>query len=52
MVVAKNAGGKGAVSKIGAAMTLGLPVVMIDRPAVPERKVVRSVARVMAWLGT
>jgi precorrin-6A/cobalt-precorrin-6A reductase len=50
VVVAKNSGGKGAVSKIGAAMTLGLPVVMIDRPAVPERKVARNLAQVMAWL--
>ena len=50
LVVAKNAGGKGAVAKIAAARALGLPVLMIDRPAVPTRKVVRSVADVMAWL--
>jgi precorrin-6A/cobalt-precorrin-6A reductase len=50
LVVAKNAGGKGAVAKIAAARALGLPVVMIDRPRVPTRKVVRSVADVMAWL--
>lgn len=50
IVVAKNAGGKGAVSKIAAAMTLGLKVVMIDRPALPERPVSQSVAGVMAWL--
>lgn len=50
LVVAKNAGGKGAVAKIAAARSLGLPVVMIDRPAVPERKVVGTVAEVMEWL--
>lgn len=51
VVVAKNAGGKGAVAKIAAARALGLPVVMIDRPAIPPRAVVHNVAGVMAWLG-
>ncbi len=50
VVVAKNAGGKGAVAKIAAARALGLPVVMIDRPVIPPRRVVHSVAGVMAWL--
>jgi precorrin-6A/cobalt-precorrin-6A reductase len=50
VVVAKNAGGKGAVAKIAAARALGLPVVMIDRPLVPPRPVAHSVAGVMAWL--
>ncbi len=50
LVVAKNAGGKGAVAKIAAARALGLPVLMIDRPVVPARKVVRGVADIMAWL--
>jgi precorrin-6A/cobalt-precorrin-6A reductase len=50
VVVAKNAGGKGAVAKIAAARALGLPVVMIDRPVIPARRVVSSVAAVMAWL--
>jgi precorrin-6A/cobalt-precorrin-6A reductase len=50
VVVAKNAGGKGAVAKIAAARALGLPVVMIDRPVIPPRPVVHSVARVMTWL--
>jgi precorrin-6A/cobalt-precorrin-6A reductase len=52
VIVAKNAGGKGAVAKIAAARALGLPVVMIDRPAIPHRPVVHSVAGVMAWLGS
>jgi precorrin-6A/cobalt-precorrin-6A reductase len=50
LVVAKNAGGKGAVAKIAAARDLGLPVVMIDRPVIPARNVVRSVVGVMDWL--
>jgi precorrin-6A/cobalt-precorrin-6A reductase len=50
IVVAKNAGGKGAVAKIAAARALGLPVVMIDRPMIPSRRVAHNVAGVMAWL--
>jgi precorrin-6A/cobalt-precorrin-6A reductase len=50
LVVAKNAGGKGAVAKIAAARALSLPVLMIDRPALPPRHVARTVAEVMAWL--
>jgi precorrin-6A/cobalt-precorrin-6A reductase len=50
VVVAKNAGGKGAVAKIAAARALGLAVVMIDRPVMPPRRVAHSVAQVRAWL--
>lgn len=50
ILVAKNAGGKGAVAKIAAARALGLPVVMIDRPVIPARPVVQTVAAVMDWL--
>ncbi len=42
-VLAKNAGGDAAYSKIAAARVLGLPVYLIDRPALPPRDVVRSV---------
>lgn len=49
-VVAKNAGGTGAAAKLTAARDLGLPVIMIGRPEVPERPVMGSVAEVMAWL--
>ena len=51
LVIAKNAGGKGAVAKIAAARALGVPVVMIDRPAVPTRRVASTLGEVMAWLG-
>lgn len=49
-VVAKNGGGAGAQAKLIAARALALPVVMIDRPVVPERRVVESVAAVLDWL--
>lgn len=50
-IVAKNAGGAGAEAKLTAARNLGLPVILIDRPALPERQVVATVAEVMARLG-
>lgn len=51
IVVSKNSGGTGAAAKIAAARALGLPVIMIDRPALPARREVHSVAAAMAWLG-
>ncbi|KTT94608.1 cobalt-precorrin-6A reductase [Sphingomonas sanguinis] len=50
VVVAKNAGGSGARAKLDAARELGLPVVMIDRPFIPPRPQVGSVAAVLDWL--
>ena len=50
-VVAKNSGGQGAAAKLAAARDLGLPVVLIDRPALPPRATAASVGEVMAWLG-
>ncbi|WP_264811881.1 precorrin-6A/cobalt-precorrin-6A reductase, partial [Gluconacetobacter johannae] len=50
-VVAKNAGGVGARAKLDAARMLGLPVILIERPATPPRPVARTAAEVMAWLG-
>lgn len=52
VIVAKNAGGTGAEAKLIAAQELGLPVILIDRPQVPKRRVVQGVAEVMAWFAT
>ena len=49
-IVARNSGGDGAYAKIDAARMLGLPVIMISRPELPERPRVESVADVMQWL--
>ncbi|MCT4556744.1 MAG: cobalt-precorrin-6A reductase [Pelagimonas sp.] len=49
-IVSKNAGGNGAKSKILAARALGLPVIMIDRPDLPQRAQVHHVQGVMDWL--
>lgn len=50
-VVAKNAGGSGAVAKITAARDLGLPVVMIERPKRPDSAKAFDIETVMRWLG-
>ena len=50
LVVARNAGGKGASAKLAAARVLGLPVLMIDRPLLPPRPEVQTVAQVIDWL--
>lgn len=50
LVVSKNAGGTGAYAKIAAARSLGLPVIMIDRPEMPERLEVSTPEEVFAWL--
>lgn len=50
-IVARNSGGDGARAKIDAARTLGLPVILMSRPTLPERSRVESVAEVMHWLG-
>lgn len=50
-IVARNSGGDGARAKIDAARMLGLLVIMISRPQLPERLRVDGVADVMQWLG-
>lgn len=50
-VVAKNAGGQGAQAKMDAARQRGCPVILIDRPPIPPRPIVSTVAQAMRWLG-
>ncbi len=50
LVVSKNSGGDGARSKIDAARMLDLPVVMIDRPQLPERREVSTPDEVLDWI--
>jgi precorrin-6A/cobalt-precorrin-6A reductase len=49
-VVAKNSGGSATYSKIAAARSLGLEVIMIARPATPAVPSVETVAEAIAWL--
>ena len=53
LIVSKNSGGTGASAKIAAARQLGLPIIMIARPAIPvipARRAAHSVAAVLVWL--
>lgn len=43
LIISKNAGGDGTIAKIQAARALGIEVIMIDRPAMPECTTVTSV---------
>lgn len=49
-VVCKNAGGQGASAKLSAARALGLPIIMINRPALPPRPEVHDPQAVLDWL--
>ncbi|AUM01233.1 cobalt-precorrin-6A reductase [Zoogloeaceae bacteirum Par-f-2] len=50
LVVCKNAGGEGARAKLLAARSLGVPVLMIERPLLPARAEVHTVEAVFDWL--
>jgi precorrin-6A/cobalt-precorrin-6A reductase len=50
IVVSKNAGGTATAGKLTAARALGLPVVMVARPAPPEGTLVPDAAAALAWL--
>ena len=50
LIVCKNAGGTGAQAKLVAARALALPVLMIDRPPLPQRREVHAVDDVLNWL--
>ncbi|WP_170375983.1 MULTISPECIES: cobalt-precorrin-6A reductase [Ruegeria] len=50
LVVSKNAGGSGARAKLDAARALGVPVLMIDRPILPQRHELTSITQVLDWL--
>jgi len=50
VIVAKNSGGAATYGKIAAARALGLPVIMLRRPAVPDVEAVETVNDAVAWL--
>lgn len=50
VVVTKNSGGSATVGKLVAARQLGIPVVMVERPAAPVAPLVGDVAGVLEWL--
>jgi len=50
IVVAKNSGGAATYGKIAAARSLGLPVMLLARPALPNVPAVDTVEDAIAWL--
>lgn len=50
ILVSKNAGGEATYAKIAAARELGLPVIMIDRPAPPPGTIAATVGDALDWL--
>ncbi len=50
MIVAKNSGGSATHGKIAAARVLGLTVIMLRRPALPDVATVDDPQKAMAWL--
>jgi precorrin-6A/cobalt-precorrin-6A reductase len=49
-IVSKNSGGDATYAKVIAARELGLPVVMVQRPIVPDGEIVADVAGAIEWL--
>ena len=49
-MVSKNSGGDATYPKITAARELGIPVVMIQRPSLPEGEQVSDVESAVSWL--
>ena len=49
-IVSKNSGGSATYAKIVAARELGIPVVMVQRPARPEGEKVTDIKEAIAWL--
>lgn len=49
-IVSKNSGGDATYAKVVAARELGLPIVMVQRPAMPPGKQVPDVASAVEWL--
>lgn len=49
-LVAKNAGGEAARAKLDAARALGIPVLMIERPGMAQRRCFETPQAVMRWL--
>lgn len=49
-IVSKNAGGADTYAKIAAARALQIPVIMVDRPQLPQRPQCQTPEQAMSWL--
>jgi precorrin-6A/cobalt-precorrin-6A reductase len=50
ILVSKNSGGDATAGKLIAARRLGLPVIMVERPAKPDVETVEHIDQVLPWL--
>ncbi|NRB00200.1 MAG: cobalt-precorrin-6A reductase [Rhodobacteraceae bacterium] len=50
VIVSKNSGGSPARAKVDAARALGIPIIMIDRPVLPDRREVTCIDAVLDWI--
>ena len=50
VIVTKNSGGAATYAKLEAARALGLPVIMVSRPELPDARTVETVAEALDWL--
>ena len=50
VLITKNSGGDAVAAKIAAARGLGVPVVMIERPVLPDMPVVADIESALAWV--
>lgn len=50
VLVTKNSGGAASAGKLEAARRLGLPVVMVDRPAMPDGELLEGPEAALGWL--
>ncbi|ELS33158.1 MULTISPECIES: cobalt-precorrin-6A reductase [Pseudanabaena] len=49
-IVSKNSGGEATYAKVIAARELGLPIIMVQRPVMPEGNKVTSITEAITWL--
>ena len=50
LVIAKNSGGAASYGKIAAARRLGIPVMLLRRPILPQTQSVTSIEQAVAWI--
>jgi precorrin-6A/cobalt-precorrin-6A reductase len=50
LVIAKNSGGEATYAKIAAARELGLPVLLLRRPALPPAETASTIAEAIGWV--
>ena len=51
-IVSKNSGGGATYAKITAARELKIPIIMVQRPAIPDGEKVTSIEEAIAWLSS